>query len=168
MVEDDNIFTGVLFIGIMVIDNEPFVLEYNVRFGDPECEILLPLIETSVAEILYKTADGKLDDVNIKISDKKAVGVVIASEKYPFGKSTPAEIIIDEVVHSEIKENTHISFAGVSCEEEKLYATGGRVLIAVGIGNTIEEARDRAYLLCGQIHFAGKQFRTDIAYQALF
>ena len=167
MAEENNIFTGVLFIGIMVVENEPFVLEYNVRFGDPECEILLPLIETSVAEILYKASEGKLDEVDIKISDKKAVGVVIASEKYPFGKSTPAEIIIDEVVHSEIQENTHISFAGVSLEDKKLYATGGRVLIAIGLGDTIKEARDRAYLLCGQIHFAGKQFRTDIAHQAL-
>jgi phosphoribosylamine--glycine ligase len=91
----------------------------------------------------------------------------MASEHYPYKSSTPAEIIVDKVVHEEIEKNTHISYAGVSMEDDTLYADGGRVLVCVGLGDSIKEARDRAYARCGQVHFAGKKIRTDIAYQAL-
>jgi phosphoribosylamine--glycine ligase len=91
----------------------------------------------------------------------------MASENYPYKSSTPAEIILDDVKHESIEKNTHISFAGVSEEDGVLYADGGRVLVCVGLGDTIQEARDRAYSRCGQVHFAGKKIRTDIAYQAL-
>jgi len=160
-------FAGVLFIGIMVVNKEPITLEFNVRFGDPECEILMPLMTSSVSDMFYKAATNRLGEIEVKFSDQYAVGVVMASENYPYGASTPAEIILDDVKHKEIAENTHISFAGVTMEDGKLYATGGRVLVCVGLGESIKEARDRAYLRCGQVHFAGKKFRTDIAYQAL-
>ena len=161
-------FEGVLFIGIMVVNGEPMTLEFNVRFGDPECEILMPLMTSSVADMFYKAATNKLSEIEVSFSNQYAVGVVMASENYPYGSSKPAEIILDEVHHEDIAKYTHISFAGVSKEEDgKLYATGGRVLLCIGLGESIKEARDRAYLRCGQVHFAGKKFRTDIAYQAL-
>jgi len=159
-------FEGVLFIGLMIVKNEPIVLEYNVRFGDPECEILMPLLKTPASELFYKAATGNLKNLTIEFYSKYAVAVVMASENYPYGSSKPAEIIVDTPLIPEL-EYTHISYAGVSMEDEKLYATGGRVLLCVGVGDSIKEARDRAYLLCGQVHFAGKQFRSDIAYQAL-
>ena len=159
-------FEGVLFIGLMVVNNEPIVLEYNVRFGDPECEILMPLLKTPARELFYKAATQNLKNLNIEFHNKYAIAVVMASENYPYGSSKPAEIIVDASVHEGL-EDTHISYAGVSAEEDKLYATGGRVLLCVGLGDSIKEAREKAYLLCGQVHFAGKQFRSDIAYQAL-
>lgn len=91
----------------------------------------------------------------------------MASANYPYGSSDPAEIIVDDIVDEDILNNTHISYAGVTKEDDKLFATGGRVLLCVGFGNSIKKARDRAYALCGQVHFAGKKIRTDIAYQAL-
>jgi phosphoribosylamine--glycine ligase len=92
----------------------------------------------------------------------------MASRDYPYKSSAPAQIIIDDIVHDELEENAHISFAGVSRGDDgELYATGGRVLVCVGIGESIEEAQSRAYMLVGQVHFAGKQCRTDIAYQAI-
>ena len=160
-------FEGVLFIGIMVVNGEPITLEFNVRFGDPECEILMPLMTSSVSDMFYKAATNRLSDINVEFSKQYAVGVVMASENYPYSSSTPAEIILDDVKHEDIEKNTHISFAGVSMEDDKLYADGGRVLVCVGLGDTIKQARDRAYLRCGQVHFAGKKIRTDIAYQAL-
>lgn len=160
-------FEGVLFIGVMVVKGEPIILEYNVRFGDPECEILMPLLETPVSELFYKGATKDLNSLDIKIKDEFSVGVVMASGNYPYSSSAPAEIIIDNIVDEDILNNTHISFAGVSKQDGKLMATGGRVLVCVGFGKTIKQARDRAYLLCGQVHFAGKKCRTDIAYQAL-
>ena len=167
MREDGNPFEGVLFAGLMIVDNEPYVLEYNVRFGDPECEVLMPLLKTPAGELFYKAATKDLDTLDIKFLNKYAVGVVLASENYPYGKSKPAEIIVDEIVHKDLKEHAHISYAGVSLIEGKLYATGGRVMVCVGIGDSIKEARDYAYLLTGQVHFAGKKYRSDIAYQAL-
>ncbi|WP_297484911.1 phosphoribosylamine--glycine ligase [Sulfurimonas sp.] len=160
-------FEGVLFIGIMVVNGEPITLEFNVRFGDPECEILMPLMTSPVSDMFYKAATNRLADIKVEFSDQYAVGVVMASENYPYGSSTPAEIILDEVKHEDIANNTHISFAGVTLEDGKLYATGGRVLVCIGLGDSIKQARDRAYLRCGQVHFAGKKLRTDIAYQAL-
>lgn len=160
-------FEGVLFIGLMIVNGEPITLEFNVRFGDPECEILMPLLKTPASELFYKAATKQLDALNVEFHNKYAVGVVMASRNYPYDNSEPAEIIVDEIHHDEISQNTHISYAGVSKEDDKLYATGGRVLVCVGVGESIKEARDRAYMLCGQVHFAGKKLRGDIAYQAL-
>ncbi len=156
-------FEGVLFIGLMIVNGEPITLEFNVRFGDPECEILMPLLKTPASELFYKGATKQLDKLNVEFIDQYAVGVVMASRDYPYKSSEPAEITVDE----ELAANTHVSFAGVSEEGGKLYATGGRVLVCVGLGDSIREARDRAYMLCDQVHFDGKKLRTDIAYQAL-
>ena len=167
MQQENAPFEGVLFIGVMVVKGEPIILEYNVRFGDPECEILMPLLETPVSELFYKGATKQLDKLDIKIKKEFGVGVVMASGNYPYGSSTPAEIIVDEIVDADLLENSHISYAGVEKIDGKLMATGGRVLVCVGFGKSIKEARDRAYALCGQVHFAGKKCRSDIAYQAL-
>lgn len=167
MKKENAPFEGVLFIGIMVVNGEPMTLEFNVRFGDPECEILMPLMTSSVSDMFLKAATNRLAEIKVEFSKQYAVGVVMASENYPYGSSTPAEIILDETNHEEIENFTHISYAGVSLEDDKLMATGGRVLVCVGLGDSIKQARDRAYMRCGQVHFAGKKVRTDIAYQAL-
>jgi phosphoribosylamine--glycine ligase len=160
-------FEGVLFAGLMIVDGEPYTLEFNVRFGDPECEVLMPLLKTPAGELFDKAASGRLNELQVEFIDKYAVGVVMASRHYPYKSSEPAEIIVDQIVHTELKEKAHIAYAGVSLIDGKLMATGGRVLVCVGIGDTIKEARDHAYMLCGQVHFAGKQCRSDIAWQAL-
>ncbi|MRJ03296.1 MAG: phosphoribosylamine--glycine ligase [Epsilonproteobacteria bacterium] len=167
MREEGTPFEGVLFAGLMIVDGEPYVLEFNVRFGDPECEVLMPLLETPPSQLFYRAATKQMDNLEVTFSDRYAVGVVLASENYPYGKSKPSEIIIDEIVHEELAQHAHICYAGVSLIEGKLFATGGRVLVCVGLGETLEEARHYAYMLAGQVHFAGKKFRRDIAYQAL-
>jgi phosphoribosylamine--glycine ligase len=169
MREEGMPFKGVLFMGIMVVEGEPMVLEYNVRFGDPECEELMPLLKTPASELFYNASIGNLKNSKIEFYEGRyAVGVVMASRNYPYGGSEPAEIIIDDIVHDDLEANSHISFAGVSRGEDgKLYATGGRVLVCVGLGESIAQAQERAYMLVGQVHFAGKQCRTDIAYQVL-
>ncbi|WP_291951018.1 phosphoribosylamine--glycine ligase [Campylobacter sp.] len=154
-------FSGVLFIGLMVVNNKPYVLEYNVRFGDPECEVLMPLIENPL-EMFLACANKNLANVNIKITNECAVGVVCASKNYPYKDSPKALITIDN-----IPKNSHISYAGVSLEDDKLYANGGRVLVCVGVGKNIKEAQQNAYNLCNNVHFEGKQYRKDIAFQVL-
>ncbi len=161
-------FTGVLFIGVMVVNGEPIILEYNVRSGDPECEEIMPLLKSSPLELFYKASIGELASAKIEFYNKYAVGVVMASGDYPYKSSPPTQIIIDDIVHDDIEANAHISFAGVSRDEDgNLMATGGRVLVCVGMGDSIKEAHNRAYSLCGQVHFARKHCRMDIAYQAL-
>lgn len=154
-------FCGVLFIGAMVVGNKPYVLEFNVRFGDPECEVLMPLIEDPL-ELILATTQKRLRHAKIKIKKEFAVGVVCASENYPYKSSPKSEIFVDE-----IPENSHISYAGVSLEEGKLIADGGRVLVCVGTGKSIKEAQLNAYKLCDKVHFKGKQYRKDIAHQVL-
>jgi len=167
MKEENAPFEGVLFIGVMVVDNEPIILEYNVRFGDPECEILMPLLENPVSELFYKGATKQLDKFEVKIKKEYGVAVVMASKNYPYSSSEPAQIIVDDIHDEELEKNSHISYAGVTMQDDTLFATGGRVLLCIGFGDSIQVARDRAYALCGQVHFAGKKIRTDIAYQAL-
>ena len=161
-------FKGVLFIGVMVVEGEPIILEYNVRFGDPECEELMPLLKSPASELFYKAATNDLKNATIEFYDKYAVGVVMASKDYPYKSSPMAEIIVDDIYHDELLENSHISYAGVTRGDDgKLYASGGRVLVCIGLGDSIAQAQKRAYMLVGQVHYVGKQCRTDIAYQAL-
>jgi len=161
-------FTGILFMGVMVVDGEPLILEYNVRFGDPECEELMPLLKSSAFDLFYDGATQNLANSKVEFHEACAVGVVMASKDYPYKSSTPAQIIVDEIVDEQLAANSYIAYAGVDKDEEgNLIATGGRVSVCVGIGEDIKTARDRAYALAGQVHFAGKQCRMDIAYQAL-
>lgn len=153
-------FCGVLFAGIMVVDNEPVVLEFNVRFGDPECEVLMPLIDGEIAEALLAAANGELRE--LKIKDEYAVGVVMASERYPYAASKPAKISEPVPVNG-----AHLDYAGVSLDGDDLVATGGRVCVCVGVASSIKEAANRAYELADKVKFQGAQYRKDIAYQVL-
>lgn len=162
MRDENNPFSGVLFIGLMIVNEKIYVLEYNVRFGDPECEVLMPILKTPLKDILLATAEAKLDKIEVQIYDFFALAVVMASENYPFGSSDEAQIHIKEEV-----ENAHIVYAGVKEKEGKLYASGGRVLLCVGVGKTIKEARESAYKLCENVSFRGAKFRKDIAYLAM-
>ncbi|AON65800.1 phosphoribosylamine-glycine ligase [Campylobacter jejuni subsp. jejuni] len=154
-------FCGVLFIGAMIVGNKPYVLEFNVRFGDPECEVLMPLIEDPL-ELILAATQRRLRHSKIKIKKEFAVGVVCASENYPYKSSPKSEITVNN-----IPENSHISYAGVSLEDGKLMADGGRVLVCIGTGKSIEEAQKNAYKLCDNVNFKGKQYRKDIAHQIL-
>ncbi len=163
MQKEGNPFEGVLFIGLMIVDNEPYVLEYNVRFGDPECEELMPLIDSSLYDMFYYGATKELDKIDVKIKNLTAVGIVCASENYPYSSSTPAEITVDHLNDC----NGYISYAGVKKIDGKLMATGGRVLVCVGFGENVRKARDEAYNIVDKVHFKGKKYRKDIAYQAI-
>lgn len=161
MKKEGSEFCGVLFVGLMVVKNTPYVLEFNVRFGDPECEVLMPLIENPL-ELFLATTQKRLRYSTIKIKKEFAVGVVCASEHYPYKASQKSEIHIKN-----IPENSHISYAGVSLENGKFFADGGRVLVCVGTGKSIQEAKAKAYELCENVEFQGKQFRKDIAFQVI-
>lgn len=157
-------FCGVLFIGLMVVKGEIYVLEYNVRFGDPECEVLMPLLDMPATELFYKAATKDLNSLHVKMLPKVAVGVVVASKDYPYKNSPKAPI--------HVKPNSnpkgHLVYAGVEGSVESgLVASGGRVLLGVGIGDSVQEAQKIAYEMCESVEFDGMQYRKDIAYQAV-
>lgn len=161
-------FVGVLFGGIMVCqrDNEltPYLLEFNVRFGDPECEVLMPLLETPLLDIVTHAIDGKIAELECKMIEKYAVAVVASSKDYPY-KSSPAVPI---AVKDFDKNLGHIVYAGVSkAESGEILASGGRVLLAVGVAQSLAKAKDNAYEIMKHISFKGMHFRDDIAFRAL-
>lgn len=163
MRSDGTPFEGVLFCGIMVVNGEPYTLEFNVRFGDPECEELMALLETPATEFFYKASTGKLKEIDLRFKNGYAVGVVVASKEYPYKTSKPAVISVDESLIS----GGYIAYAGVKADGEKLMATGGRVLVCVGVADTMKEAQTNAYEIVKAVDFDGMQYRTDIAWQAL-
>ncbi len=151
---------GVLYAGLMMTDCGPMVLEFNARFGDPETQVILPLLESDLYPLLQATATGSLESVAAPDwSMQKAVGVVLASGGYPDAYETGMPIADGGQI-----EASEVFYAGVKATDDGHLATaGGRVLTAVGLGTTWEEAAGRAYERAGRISFAGMQFRSDIA-----
>lgn len=155
-------YKGIVFIGLMIKDGEPKVLEFNTRFGDPETQVVLSRLETDLVDIIESILEGSLKDQEIKWSDKKAVCVILASEGYP-GKYEKGKVI--EGLES-IKDAV-VFHAGTKLVDGKVVTNGGRVLGVVATADTIDEARNTAYKNIDKINFEGKQYRTDIGEIAL-
>lgn len=159
---DGTPFIGLLYAGLILTEQGVRVIEFNARFGDPETQIVLPRLETPLAELLMASANGTLEDhAAPAFSDEVAVTVVLASEGYPAATVTGREISgLDE---AEQVDGVHITHAATANQDGRLIATGGRVLNVVGTGSTFAEARERAYAAIGLIRLEGGQFRSDIA-----
>lgn len=165
MEKEGSPFSGTLFCGIMVVKNKPYLLEFNVRFGDPECEVLMPLFKSGLLDCFLACANGDLNNVQFELESKFCVGVVVASKDYPYKISKKEKIALANLNHNTWE--SHISFAGVSKEGEDLVASGGRVLVCIGKGGSVQEALQNAYTRVDSVKFNGMQYRKDIAYQAL-
>ncbi len=162
---DEIDFKGVLYVGIMLTPAGPKVLEFNVRFGDPECQPLVTRLESDLIELLWATADGTLDQVDVKFSPKASVCVVLASKGYPADPESGA--VITGVEDADAIPGVTVFHAGTKLMENGfLVVAGGRVLSITALGDTIEQARDLAYQAVEEIHFEGMQLRTDIAQNA--
>ncbi len=163
---DEIDFHGVLYAGIMLTAGGPKVIEFNVRFGDPECQPMLDLLDSDLLELLVATASGTLDEVDIRFSDQYAVCVVLASPGYPDAPEIGK--VITGVDDAEAIDSVTVYHAGTKLDADgNLVTTGGRVLGVTARGDTIEQARELAYKACAQIHFEGMQMRTDIASSAV-
>lgn len=138
LMEEGRPFTGVLYAGLMQTESGPKVIEFNTRFGDPETQVVLPLLENDLVQVILDVMDGK--DPQLKWKDEACVGVVVASKGYPReyekGKLIP---------QGELKENTFIIEAGTKRTDAGLVSNGGRILLVGGIGKTLQEAREKAY-----------------------
>lgn len=150
-------FQGALFIGLMIEDGKPYVLEYNVRFGDPETQIIMPLIDGDVFEILHSAVVGPLKP--IKTKQQFATCVILAAEGYPIEVVKGAPIEISDL---ESQEDSYFIFSGVKQDKNNFVVNGGRVMGAVGLGETKDEAINKAYSQSEKAHWKGLQKRNDI------
>jgi len=161
MRRDDIEFRGVLYAGLMITPAGPKVLEFNVRFGDPECQPLMARLESDALELLFATATGRLDEVDVRFSDKAAVSVVLASAGYPGSPRTGD--VITGVEEANAMDGVTVHLAGVKRAGDDLVTAGGRVLAVTALGDTLADARDLAYGAADKISFEGMQLRRDIA-----
>ena len=156
----DNInYQGFIFFGLIKVKDDPYVIEYNVRMGDPESEVVLPRIKSDLLELLYVAGNGNLKDHKIIIDDKKAATVFLVSGGYPEQYDKNKEIFgLDSVIDS------LVFHAGAKYEDGKVKTNGGRVIAITSIGNSVEEALEKSYKSIKKINFEKMNYRKDIGF----
>jgi phosphoribosylamine--glycine ligase len=154
-------FVGLLYAGLALTDHGTRVIEFNVRFGDPETQVLIPLLKTPLATLLYNAATGNLKGSTLEWKSDSAVTVVLAAEGYPVTPKSGGVITGFSAI-----DNVQIYHAGTSHSDQGVVASGGRVLTVTGIGEDLTEARNLAYRAISQISLSGSFYRTDIALNA--
>ncbi|MEM9399545.1 MAG: phosphoribosylamine--glycine ligase [Verrucomicrobiota bacterium] len=157
-------YKGILYGGLMIDHGEPKVLEFNARFGDPETQVLLPLLKSSIVDLMLATVEEKLADCAIEVDSGSAVTVVSSSPGYPQKPQTGGVI---HGLNASLEDYENIFHAGTRKKDEETLTSGGRVLACTAIGTDFMTARDRAYKLNTKIHFEGRHFRNDIGQKAI-
>jgi len=158
---ENRTFKGCLYFGLMITPNGPKVIEYNCRFGDPETQVVLPLLQSDLLTVMQATTNGTLKNTEVKFADGHACCVIMASKGYPtaYEKGLPLEI--PEVIRD------HVYVAGAAMKDGVLVTNGGRVLGATAVADSLEAAVTEAYSMVKQIHFANAYYRNDIGQKAL-
>ncbi len=158
-------YKGVLYAGLMIEEEVPSLLEYNVRFGDPECEVILPRMKSDLVDLMMATVESRLSEFKIQWYEKVCVGIVLAAENYP---STPTKgDVIEGIEAADALEGVKVFHAGTVLQEGKWLTNGGRVLLVSALGKNLREAVDQAYRAVSKIHWRGMQYRKDIGAKAL-
>lgn len=161
MNKEGRTFKGCLYFGLMITKNGPKVIEYNCRFGDPETQVVLPLLDSDLLTIMQATTNGTLNSVDVKFKDENACCVVMASDGYPQHYEKGFEITIDK----DIEDKVYV--AGAAIMDGKLVTSGGRVLGVVDTASSLQEAINKAYALTNKVKFDNAYFRKDIGKRAL-
>jgi len=157
-------FIGCLYAGLMLTADGPRVLEFNCRFGDPETQTIVPRIEGDLAQALLAVANGDLAEIELAVADTAAVTVVLAAEGYPEARDAGSPI---DGVESAEAEGALVFHAGTAVRDGQLVTSGGRILNVTGHGDTLDDARAKAYEACERISFQGARYRRDIAAKAV-
>lgn len=161
MKAEGRTFKGCLYFGLMLTPKGPKVIEYNCRFGDPETQVVLPLLKTDLLTVMQAVTNEALSDIKVEFSDKNACCVIMASNGYPSSYEKGYEISIPE----DIADNVYV--AGARLDEGKLLTNGGRVLGVTSVADSLKEAIDESYKKVERIHFGNRYYRTDIGAKAL-
>ena len=156
-------YSGFLYIGLMIVKNEPYLIEFNVRMGDPECQTILPILDTDLAEIILACCNKKLQDIDIKWKNKKSVCIVLCSNGFP--DSYKKNIIINGLKNLKINRNEYIFHAGTVIKDDKYLAIGGRVLNVIVTTENFKNSKDKAIKILNDLDWKGGFFRKDIAYK---
>ncbi len=158
-------FKGFLYAGLMIYNNEPYLIEYNVRMGDPECQTILPRLKTDLLEIIEAAVNQKLSLTNIEWSNKKSLCIVLCSKGYP-GKYQN-ELEIKGIEKLKTKDNQFIFHAGTKSENLKILSNGGRVLNFVTLSDEFKESRNQALELINQLNWENGFYRSDIGHKVI-
>ena len=161
MNKEGRTFKGCLYFGLMITKDGPKVIEYNCRFGDPETQVVLPLLESDLLTVMKATTDGTLEDTEVKFYDKHACCVIMASKGYPSSYEKGFEMTISP----DVRDSVYV--AGAKLEDGKLLTNGGRVLGATAVADSLKSAIDNAYSMVDKISFEGAFYRHDIGARAL-
>jgi phosphoribosylamine--glycine ligase len=158
-------YKGFLYAGLMIVDDEPYLIEYNVRMGDPECQTILPKLKSDLLEIFLSCCNEKLNETEIKWHNKKSLCVVLCSNGYPdkFKKN----VLINNLKKTQLTENEYCYHAGTTSIDEKIYSTGGRVLNFVCLSESFSLARKQITNSINSLNWTGGFYRKDIGYKVI-
>ena len=161
MNKEGRSFKGCLYFGLMLTKDGPKVIEYNCRFGDPETQVVLPLLESDLLDVMRAVTDEKLGDIDVKFKKSSACCVIMASKGYPQAYDKGFEIIIPESIWN------NVYVAGAECRDGKLLTNGGRVLGVTAVADSLNKAIEDSYALVKNISFDNAYYRKDIGKRAL-
>jgi len=163
MHKEGRTFRGILYAGVMLTEKGPQVLEFNCRLGDPETQVILPLLDNDLIDVCEAILNERIDEVVLKWKNKSAVNVVIASSGYPgtYEKGYPIKGL------DKVSDGTLIFFAGVKKEKDTLLTNGGRVLSLTALGNDLQDAQKQVYKEVEKVSFTNSYYRTDIAQKGI-
>ena len=156
-------YCGFLYIGLMIVNNEPFLIEFNVRMGDPECQTILPILDTDLGEIILSCCNKKLLDINIKWKAKKSVCIVLCSNGYP--DNYQKNIKINQINNIKLNNDEYIFHAGTKIEDGNFLTTGGRVLNIVATTENFRKSKEKSVKILKKLDWKEGFFRKDIAYK---
>ena len=161
----DETYKGFLYVGLMIKDNNPYLVEYNVRMGDPECQTILPLLDTDLLELMLSCCEGNLENQTINWSDKKSMCIVLCSNGYPDTYKKNIEIPnLDKITSN---NNSFIYHAGTEMIDNKVYATGGRVLNFVSISDDLKKSRESVIHQIENLNWENGFYRKDIGFRII-
>ena len=158
-------FIGFLYAGLMIVDNEPYLIEYNVRMGDPECQTILPKLKTDLVDIFAACCEDKLDSINIEWHDEKSLCIVLCSKGYP--DKYKNNIPINNLNKIDLKNNEFIYHAGTKTMKNEVYSNGGRVLNFVVLSHNFKNSKDKAIQLIKKLDWHNGYYRRDIGFKVI-
>ena len=158
-------YKGILYVGLMIKNNEPYLIEYNVRMGDPECQVILPRLKTDLVSIIKNTINDNLKNIKIKWRKEKSMTIVLCSKGYP-GKYKK-NIRINNLNDLKLRKNSFIFHAGTKFFQNKIYSIGGRVLNITSIGNNLAKVRNDIIKIIKKINWKSGFFRKDIGWKII-
>ena len=158
-------YIGFLYAGLMIKENEPYLIEYNVRMGDPECQTILPLLKNDFGELIANCVNQKLENIQLEWKNKKSICIVVCSKGYP--EKFEKNIIINNLKNFKNDEDSYIFHAGTKLKNNNFYSTGGRVLNFVSLDNDFKNAREKSLKLISYVNWENGHYRRDIGYKVI-